>query len=261
MKRFESRLRYERVNMRLNEFHVGSNAVPEVAAGAARYRQMNGFLSPEQDYSRSVVPPSQTQAIGRAYMAMPEHDPAAIPAYKQMGEEVGRQFDHMTKPRSKGGMGIDVSVHDSDPYGADDANKVMPELRADVANNQHIGVLSTASTGGHPVFTNDQNDMFRAVHDMFGHLGSGRGVDRHGEDAAYQKHAAMFSPQARGALATETRGQNAALHYNGGQFQDQKIGLLPQHMQVPRNLQSRQFGEMPGAAEQARGFNRNQGIV
>lgn len=247
---------------RNDHFAVGARAIPEIAAGAANYRKLNGFLAPEQDYRRSVIPPSQTSAVGKAYMALPEHDPAAVPAYKKMAEETGRQFDYLTKSRAKGGMGISVEVHDDDPYGAgNEWQKVMPELHKDVAENSHIGVLSTRSTGGHPVFSNDQNDMFRAVHDVFGHLGSGRGVDRHGEDAAYQKHAAMFTPQARGALATETRGQNAALHHNNGEFQDQKIGLLPPHMTVPRNLQPLQFGEMHGAIAQAREKNRQQGLL
>jgi hypothetical protein len=194
-------------------------------------------------------------------MAMPEHDARAVPAYHQMREEVGRQFDHLTRPVSRGGMGIDVSVSHEDPYGGfgDAPPNIVGELRRDVEGNHHISVLSTAATGGHPVFTNDQNDMFRAVHDVFGHLGSGRGVDMHGEDAAYQKHAAMFSPAARGALATETRGQNAALHLTGS-FQDQKIGLLPARMQLPRNLSPTQFGEMAAARSDARVENRKQGL-
>jgi hypothetical protein len=52
----------------------------------------------------------------------------------------------MTKPRSKGGMGIEVHVSKEDPYGGAvgndysnwDANKVIPELRHDVVNNNHL---------------------------------------------------------------------------------------------------------------------------
>lgn len=236
---------------------VNSSPIPEVAAGAASYRKMNGFMAPEQDYSKSLVTPSQTRSVGQAYMDMPSHDPAAMPAYHQMGEEVGRQFDHMTKPVSKGGMGIDVSVHNSDPYGADDANKVIPELRSDVQDNSHIGVLSSAATGGHPVFSNDQNDMFRAVHDVFGHLGSGRGVDRHGEEGAYQKHSAMFSPLARQAMTTETRGQNQALHYNNGQFQDQKVGFLSPQFQRAQ-MATGPGDDMQAVQQQARQFHERQ---
>jgi hypothetical protein len=201
-------------------------------------------------------------------MDMPEHDERALPAYHAMREEVGRQFDHLTGPRSKGGMGIDVKVSKEDPYGGAvggdyshwDANKVIPELRHDVENHGRMSVFSTATTGGHPFFTNDENDMFRAVHDAFGHLGSGRGIDMHGEDAAYQAHAAMFSPAARPALATETRGQNAALHLTG-EFQDQKLGLIPAHLQAPRNLSPMQFGEMDQARADARVENRKQGLA
>lgn len=257
--------------MDLGPQFVGANPVPEIAAGAARYRKVNGFLAPEQDYRQSVIPPSRSREIGQAYMAMPQHDPAAVPAYRQMAEETKRQFDFMTSPRNRGGMGLNVTVSKDDPYGGAlpggdysqwDALKVIPEMRHDVVNNGHLGVLSTGTTGGHPVFSNDENDMFRAVHDVFGHLGSGRGVDMHGEDAAYQKHGAMFSPEARQALATETRGQNSALHLTGD-FQDQKIGFLPGHLQAPRNLSSLQFGEMAGphGYELARSKHRAQGLA
>lgn len=252
---------------RSQEFSVGSSPIPEIRAGAARFRQMMGMHSPEPDYSRSVIPLSRSRQIGQAYMDMPEHDERALPAYRAMREEVGRQFDHLTKPRSKGGMGVNVEVTKEDPYGGAvgndyshwDANKVIPELRHDVVHNNRIKTYSTATTGGHPFFTNDQNDMFRAVHDMFGHLGSGRGIDMHGEDAAYQAHAAMFSPAARPALATETRGQNAALHLTG-EFQDQKLGLIPAHLQAPRNLSPMQFGEMRQARSDARVENAKQGL-
>jgi hypothetical protein len=248
------------------QFDVGSNPVPEVAAGAARYRQMLGYNSPEQNYNQSVIPASAARAIGQHYMGMPEHDPAAVPAYRQMGEEVGRQFDFMTKSRSKGGMGINVDSSDTDPYGGfkTSPNNIINDLRGDVEGNSHISVLSTKATGGHPVFSNDRNDMFRAVHDVFGHLGSGRAVDFNGEDAAYQKHAAMFSPLARGALATETRGQNNALRLTGG-FPQQKVGILPQGMQRPGNLNPEQFGgqssEMPQARNLARAKNKQFGVT
>lgn len=246
------------------QFDVGSNPVPEVAAGAQRYRQINGLMAPEQDYSKSLVTPTQTRQVGQAYMNMPEYNSRALPAYHAMREETGRQFDFMTKPRSKGGMGIDVSVSHQDPYGGfgTSPHNIVRDLRNDVEGNNHISVLSTAATGGHPVFSNDENDQFRAVHDVFGHLAAGRAVDRHGEEAAFQKHASMFSPLARQAMATETRGQNAALHLNSGQFQEQKVGILPSNMRQPYNMNvTSQPGEMQSAVKQAREFNRNFGIA
>jgi len=245
---------------RSDEFNVGSAPVPEVAAGAARFRQMMGYREPEQDYSQSVIPASANRAIAAHYAQMPSYDRAAEPAYRAMAEETGRQYDFMTRPRAKGGLGINVSVSDDDPYQAGGPSHVIRNLRSDVQDNSHIAVLSTRSTGGHPFFTNDQNDMFRAVHDVFGHLGSGRAVDFDGEEAAYQKHAAMFSPLARGALAAETRGQNSYLRVHGD-FPEQKVGLLPGQYAASRNLSPQQFGEMAAARERARAKNREFGIT
>ena len=101
--------------------------------------------------------------------------------------------------------------------------------RKDFIENKRIKVLKTEATGGHPFFTNEQNDKFRAVHDIFGHLGTGRGFDRHGEEAAYQAHRSMFTGTAQKALATELRGQNTYL-LTYGDFGPQKLFILPENM-------------------------------
>jgi hypothetical protein len=244
---------------RSDEFSVGASPVPEIAAGAARYRAQNGLAAPEQDYSKSLINPAQSRVIAAHYAAMPSYNKAAEPAYRAMAEETGRQFDHMTSPRSKGGMGLSVGVSKEDPYGTHDGKysyeHVMSEMSADVQGRNHVDVLSAASTGGHPFFTNDQNEMFRAVHDVFGHLGSGRGIDFNGEEGAYQKHAAMYSPLARGALASETRGQNSSLRMTG-EFPEQKVGVLPAHLSIPRNLSGAQFSDV----QLARQKNAEQGL-
>lgn len=245
---------------RTDNFGVGASPVPHIAAAARRYQQQNGLHVPaRENYNRTVLPAPASREIGEAYLKLPEHDNKALPAFHAMREETKRQFDYMTRPKHKGGLGIDVSVHDHDPYGVPDVHTVYRELHHDVTQNGHIGVLSTKSTGGHAVFSNDENDMFRATHDVFGHLGTGRGIDRDGEEAAYRKHSAMYSPLARGAVATETRGQNGALHLTGS-FQDQKVALLPHH------LQSLQFGtnasktDRAEAVQRAREQNHKQGI-
>lgn len=243
---------------RNGDFQVGSSPVEAVSAASQRYAHEQGFHLPEANYSRVVMPASASHALGAAYDRMPEFDKSAVPAYRALKEETGRQYDLMTRPRAKGGLGLSVEVQHEDPYGADDVNKVFGEFRGDVVNNHRMKVLSTQATGGHPIFSNDDNDMFRAVHDVFGHLGSGRGVDFDGEEAAYQKHSRMYSPLARQALATETRGQNSALRLHGS-FQDQKVGVLPEHMQ------GLQFGanapDRAQAAERARAKNVAQGIL
>lgn len=85
------------------------------------------------------------------------------------------------------------------------------------------------------------NDAFRAVHDAFGHFGPGNPFFRHqGEERAWLEHSRMYSPDARGAMTSETRGQNSWLNFGpfGEQnrtalgadthFADQKTGLMPE---------------------------------
>ena len=246
---------------RLDHFHVGASPVEHVVSAARRYAQTSGLHVPAREgYGSAVMPQAASRSIADAYDRMPEFSREAVPAYRQMAHETGRQFDFMTKPRSRGGMGIDVEVTKHDPYGQRDVHDIVGELRHDVVNKNRISVLSTAATGGHAVFSNDEKDMFRAVHDVFGHLGSGRGIDAHGEEAAFQKHSRMFSPLARSAMATETRGQNAALHKHGS-FQEQKIGLLPEHMQGPQfTAQTGSIMDRLNAVREARFKNQQQGL-
>jgi hypothetical protein len=231
----------------------------DIRDSARVYAKKSGLHLPEADYSRSIMTEPASQAIGAQYSRMKEFDSGALPSYHAMRDETKRQFDHMTAPRSRGGLGIDVEVTRGDPYGGGNVDRVVQDFRNDVLDRGRMRVLSTASTGGHPVFSDEENDMFRAVHDVYGHLGSGRGIDFDGEEAAYQKHSRMFSPLARQAMATETRGQNSALRIHG-EFQDQKVGLLPEHMQ---GLQFSRVGtpqDRARAMQRAAAKNQEQGI-
>ena len=83
------------------------------------------------------------------------------------------------------------------------------------------------------------NDAFRAVHDAYGHFGGGNPFfRRQGEERAFLEHSRMYSPEARGAMTSETRGQNSWVNSgpygisnraaSGGDtvFADQKAGLM-----------------------------------
>ena len=85
------------------------------------------------------------------------------------------------------------------------------------------------------------NDLFRAVHDAFGHFAQGNAFFRApGEDRAFQMHATMYSPKALGAATSELRGQNSWLNYGpygeanrtakgaDTTFADQKTGIMPE---------------------------------
>lgn len=201
--------------------------VHEMIRGARTYNQRQGFGDPHQAPYHQVRTTADTiDRIGQAYDRLPERDDDSLRHFHAMGEEVGRQFDHLTGPRSKGGLGIHVESVDHDPY------PTVHHMVHDLRENHRMQVLGTHVTGGHPFFSNDQNDRFRAVHDAFGHAATGRGFDANGEEAAYLAHSRMFSHHALPAMISETRGQNGFVHLNGD-FGSQKIAVLPEHI---RNL-------------------------
>lgn len=247
---------------RSDHFYAGAMPVPEVAEGARRFQQGAGITSPNrEDYGHVVMPKPVAKQVADAYDQLPDFDQKAVPAYKAMSKETHQQYEHLTRPKEEGGMGIQVEVTKEDPYGRSGMSNVVRELRQDVSRGR-IKVLSTASTGGHPFFSNEENDKFRAVHDVFGHLGSGRGIDPHGEEAAFQKHSQMYSPLARQAMATETRGQNSWVNtYGEGKtFPKQKVALLPEHMQSLQFSEQASTEDRMAALQAARRRNQKQGI-
>lgn len=156
-------------------------------------------------------------------------DPETIRGYRALIDETREQLRVMEED-----LGIRIEYVKEDPYnviGKDGqpvpSSKLMME---DVVNNKRLQVRDSAddfATNPHPIFTVDENNMFRAVHDFFGHAGSGRGFDAAGEEAAWLSHSQMFTPLARRAMTTETRGQNS--YYNKfGEFAPQKTFLFPE---------------------------------
>jgi hypothetical protein len=190
-------------------------------SGRARYMRENklGMSTPPDELAAVEASPAMARQIAAAYDELPLRDdsPEVTRAFTAMRDGVNTQFEYMT-----GELGIQVIVQDTDPY------PDVQAMAADVEQNKTLRVLSSATTGGHPFFSDTENDRFRAVHDFFGHAATGRGFSRHGEEAAYVAHAEMFPPEARGALATETRGQNSVFNFGGtGEFPPQKVALLP----------------------------------
>lgn len=114
-----------------------------------------------------------------------------------------------------------------------------PEAEAAKKDNPLLAMTDEVVGGRHLVV----NDVFRIVHDMFGHTKEGVGFRADGEDNAWRSHAAMYSELARAAMTSETRGQNSWVNYgphgeanrhaneNDTVFAPQKIGLMPKWTQ------------------------------
>ncbi|MEJ3745572.1 hypothetical protein WEI85_20060 [Actinomycetes bacterium KLBMP 9797] len=163
-------------------------------------------------------------------MAAPVRDERAYSAYAAFCRETVQQYHLLVGRPEFGGLGVAVRVVDEDPYA--DVELMVRDVR-----RRRLKVWASAASGNpHPYLSDGENDMFRAVHDVFGHAASGRGFDRHGEEAAWLKHSTMYSPLAVRALTTETRGQNCAqvFRYEGDRFPEQKAALLPRSFSDPR---------------------------
>lgn len=249
------------MNLNAQQLGGGVGAVPVliVRHGARTYQQAVGLHTVETHPNRTVIDSSVIPHVADAYHALPDADRTALPAFRALAEETKWQFDHLTRPINKGGMGFEVHVSRTDPYDVSMPG-AMKKFFTDVAQRR-MTVLATAITGTHPLFPDDVNDQFRAVHDVFGHAGTGRGVDRHGEEAAYRKHSTMYTPLARSALASETRGQNHAMIHAGGYFQAQKIGILPERIRAFSYVAPRSRDALHTSLLQARQFQREQGLV
>lgn len=201
------------------------NAEPEPKAVAGA-KQFTGGKWSNEGLEHTVARGGSGHAMYRTYVNGQQEGPTgeAVKSYEAMRSHLGEQFNFMTRPESEGGLGIEVNVTSEDPYPSFEA------LREDVATNNRLNVMSTETTGGHSFFTNAENDQFRAVHDYFGHVATGRAFDRHGEEAAYRSHAQMFPEEARPALSSETRGQNSYLNWGGNDFPDNAVVGVPKWM-------------------------------
>lgn len=203
-----------------------------------KYRGVEGELRGQRSkLDRTQADPVVARQTADAYEAIdPVMTDADVATYDQFVREVDAQYEYMTEV-----MYVDVEVVTSNPYGS------PAEMAADIRDNNRIKVLSTEATGGHPYMSNEQNDRFRAVHDFFGHTVMGNSFTRHGEEAAYLVHSQMFSEAARGAMHSETAGQNSWLNYSkqnrakarravrqglsyDGDFIDQKAKVLPKEL-------------------------------
>ncbi len=142
------------------------------------------------------------ELVGRAS----GYDELRMRAYNELLRETMQQFDALPTR---------MSYH-RNGEGNYPNSKAMAD---DVRHNNHLYVYQ----GGEPhEFLHvvdprtglSANDMFRAVHDYFGHAVHGTTFGPHGEERAWAAHSALFSPLAHAALSSETRGQNSFVNYS-----------------------------------------------
>jgi hypothetical protein len=220
----------------------------------------------------------RAKRIAAAYEAMENNpnDPEVRRAYEAMAKETIEQYQAFLD------AGYVVEINNEEPYATSE------EMIEDLRKNKRIKIFSTESGFGDTPITPEQraenpllatteftdvngqpmlvNDLFRAVHDFFGHAELGNSFGPKGEENAWNVHARMYSPLARRAMTTETRGQNSFVNFSGvnervealreeaiklreegkldeaaaivnqiydeAKFADQKIGLLPEEFSM-----------------------------
>lgn len=228
-----------------------------LVAVAEKYAQDNGIdLKRQSEFV--VVDEGRATRIAKAYEDM-KHDPqnpVVKEAYQNLINQTKAQYDALVD------AGYEFTFFDenTDPYDGNPWN-AMRDLRT----NKRMAVYGTYDGYGTEVIPQSEldenpmlqdtglvwkdqngvgrpvtaNDLFRAVHDAFGHGLEGAGFRARGEENAWQAHVRLFTGSAVPAITSETRGQNSWLNYGPyGEanrnakvedtiFAEQKIGLMP----------------------------------
>jgi predicted GNAT family acetyltransferase len=218
---------------------------------ASTYAKRAGVeYKPSREYG--AIDPDLSKRLADFYesaVSAPE-DPAVAASYNALAREVLDQYKAMTEK----GYSIEPFSGEGEPY------KSSAEAVADIRDNKHLYFLQTDKAFGfgadkptnNPMLADSGivvggqrlpvNDIFRAVHDFFGHGKEGYQFGPRGEFNAWRTHAEMFSPEAQGALAAETLAQNSWVNY--GKHLRDASGNIPQKGQPGyKGPTERPFGE------------------
>lgn len=244
----------------IKEQNESINEVASIAKEYAKSKGIKGYSVPEKTIQ---LDEDNSKKIADAFVEMknePEN-PKVKSAYKKLAEETIDQGKFILDK----GYKVEIFEGTGEPY------KNSTEMMNDIRDNKHMYILSTAKEFGENPITDEQkennpllaetdikdtngknllvNDVFRFVHDFFGHAKLGNQFGPIGEETAWNVHSKMYSDEARKAMTTETRGQNSFVNFGKHMrnkegkiikkgeegylgpkerpFAEQKIGLLP----------------------------------
>lgn len=190
---------------------VASKDIQKVADDYAKAHDLPYVSNGERKYAALDQPTMEKLAD---FYEEAKHDPTnpeVKASYDALKDETVAQWD-----------AIKAAGYDLEPYKGDgEPYKNSAEMLADVRENKHLFYLPTkgnfkgdenqamlSEVDGKPV-----NDIFRAVHDFFGHAKEGYQFGPRGEYNAWKAHSEMYSDKAQGALAAETLAQNAWVNF------------------------------------------------
>lgn len=236
-----------------------TGADSELTYWAEEYAKRNNIPYKRQS-SYVEVDEARAKRIAEAYDKM-EHNPSD-PKVKEAFQNLINQTIAQYRILEEAGYKFYLFDETNDPYNGNPYN-AMRDLRS----NKVMGSFATEAgfgSGATEINVEDNpmlqdtgirwgygsvegeqkkvlaNDLFRTVHDAFGHGLEGSGFRARGEENAWQAHARLFTGSALGAITSETRGQNSWLNYGKYAeqnrtakvedtiFADQKTGLMPE---------------------------------
>lgn len=238
-----------RINRMSREVEPAANFLPEhndrVRDEAREYTEAHG-IPYQPDHTYAPVNVERAKQIAKDYDAATHNpaDPKVQEAYTAFKKETLDQYNFLQKK----GIKLEAWDKPGQPY----ANSA--EMMADARDNKHLFFF----TGGelpsdHPLAERapgtpyTYNDVFRAVHDYFGHAKEGVGFGPRGEENAWRSHSQMYSDVARNAMTTETRGQNSWVNFGphgehnqasptDTRYAEQKAALLnPEYAKAERD--------------------------
>ena len=213
---------------------VISNHSTRVRNVATQYHNIMGLEQPE--FKPAVV---FSEELGAAaadiFDQLPMFDEAALPYYKNFIEETNVQYQLLLEG------GLEFEIVDYDPYTPNRSghNQMITDME-----NGRLKVLATDTGFGddttdirNPMLAESkhtdvrgrvmlENDVFRAVHDTFGHGMRGNTFGPIGEYNAWLAHKEMYSRDAQRVMTTETLGQNTYTNY-GQHMRDVDGNLIP----------------------------------
>ena len=154
--------------------------------------------------------------VFQSYLADPEYAPIikqlGINNYDDLVEASYKQLEKETQEQFKS-LPVKMSFHEGNLNYND-----SQEMLRDIIGHNHLTVFRG---GDKHEFLNkvdkttglNSNEQFRAVHDYFGHAVRGNPFGAKGEEIAWASHEQMYSPLAKIAMTSETRGQNSFVNY------------------------------------------------
>jgi len=215
-----------------------NNPNPETTEISKKYKKERNNETPEGEPITSIDT-ENSRDIADVYESLEDspNDPMVQEAYSLMADETAAQHQDIINA----GYEVEIWNGEGEPY----AN--AQEMIDDVRDNKHMWIFSTEAGFGDTAITEEQrqqnkllqdsgfkdkngntllyNDLFRFVHDFFGHTERGNGFGPVGEENAWDVHSRMYTPLARRAMTTETRGQNSWVNF-GPQMRNDKGELI-----------------------------------